>query len=131
MDFKVKMTASGQRNVSAQISGVLKVPEYKTVGSTYELAASKILADKAFKLVSFEHHGLKMTSILFLVQEKAGLLLWWSEKRDNLILPVESRGAFRFDVGLRPPEDWDGTIWASTFKVDEPKGFLLLLDFDK
>jgi len=125
MDFKVKLTGSGQRNVSAQISGLLKVPGFRTVNAT------KIAEEKVFKLVSFEHRGLKMTSIVFLVQEKAGLLLWWNEARENLILPVESRGAFRFDVGLMPPEGWDGAIWATPFKVDEPKGFLLLLDFDR
>jgi hypothetical protein len=125
MDFKTKLTAAGQRNVSAQISGILKVPAYKTVGST------KVVEDKVFKLVQFEQHGLKMTSIVFLVQEKAGLRLWWNEKREDLILPAESRGAFRFDIGLRPPDNWDGAIWASPFKVDETKGFLLLLDFDR
>src|SRR5271157_4739433 len=113
MDFKTKMTASGQRNVSFQISGILKVPGYSTTGN-----ATKIADNKVFKLASCEHRGLKLTSIVFLVQEKAGLLCWWDEARENLILPAESRGAFRFDSGLMAPEGWDGTIWASSFKVD-------------
>src|ERR1700679_3754655 len=96
MSFKVKVTAGGSRNVSVQISGSLP--------------------KGMFELVKFEHLGLKLTSLLFLIQEKAGLYLWWD--KDDLILPLESRGAFKFDTGLKAPEGWDGTVWASTFASD-------------
>ena len=113
MNFKAKMTGGGSRNVSAQISGFID-------------------KDKVtFPLVQFEHHDLKLTSVAFLIQEKAGLYLWWDEGREELILPLESRGAFRFDVGIKSPEGWNGQLWAESFKVDEAKAFLLLLDFDK
>lgn len=111
--FKVKITADALRNASVQISGGLPSQE-----------------EGKFKLVKFEHLGLKLTSVLFLIQEKAGLYLWWDE--DNLILPVESRGAFKFDIGLKAPEDWDGQIWGQAFKTEEfDKAFLLIMDFDK
>lgn len=114
MDFKAKVTAAGSRNVSVQISGFLKTD-----------------CEDTFELVSFEHHELKLTGVLFLIQEKAGIYLWWDKERENLILPLESRGSFKFDGLVKCPQGWDGKIWASAFKIDEPKGFLLLLDFDK
>lgn len=114
MSFKVKTTAAGSRNVSIQISGFVKADD-----------------EDIFELANLEHRGLKVTSVVFLIQEKAGLFLWWDKDRNELILPLESRGAFRFDTGLKCPDDWDGKIWAESFKVDEDKAFLLLLDFDK
>jgi hypothetical protein len=68
----------------------------------------------------------------FLVQEKMGFQLWWDEDLTQIMMPVESRGAFRFD-GVRPPiEGWKGGIWFVPFKVDEDsKMFVISLDFDK
>jgi|SRR6266851_1712453 len=113
--FKAKMTANGAHNVAVQISGGLPIEE-----------------EGMFTLFKFDYASLKLTSVLFLVQEKAGLYLWWGE--ENLILPAESRGAFKFEIGIKSPEGWDGTLWGSSFKTsdtDRAKGFLLLLDFDR
>src|SRR6266850_3820010 len=113
MTFKVKTTASGARNVSIQARGWL--PRNTDI----------------FKLVEFEHHGLKLTSFLFLIQEKAGLYLWWDRDGNDLILPLESRGAFKLELGIKSPEDWSGQIWAEAYGVVEaPRAFLLLMDFD-
>lgn len=111
------MTAAGSRNVSVQISGILGTADH---------------CDGVFPLVRLEHTDLKIMSFLFLIQEKAGVLLWWDEDRRDLILPLESRGAFKLETGIKSPPGWDGQIWAEAFKIDdETKGFLLLLDFDK
>ncbi len=113
MTFKVKTTAAGLRNVSVEISGWLP-------------------RDDRFSLIASNHPALKITSFLFLIQEKAGLYLWWDKEGNDLILPLESRGAFKLEVGIKSPEGWDGVIWAQAFKTDqEDKAFLLLMDFDK
>ena len=117
MTLKVKTTAAGSRNVSVQISGILGTADH---------------CHGVFPLVKLEHTDIKLMSFLFLIQEKAGLLLWWDEAQENLILPLESRGAFKLEVGIKSPEGWDGQIWAEAFKVDDDvKGFLLLMDFDR
>ncbi len=130
MKFKAKLTADGERNASVQISGMLEEPRSCEYSGLKEFNKAKT-GDKAFKLCEFKNHGLGLTDILFLVQEKAGLYLWWDEGKSNLILPIESRGAFRFDSRVRCPDDWNGQIWASSFKVDEPKAFFLAMGFDK
>jgi hypothetical protein len=114
MTIKIKETASGSRNVSVEISGILE----------------KVHEDKPFRLVKFETHALKLTRLMFAIQEKGGLLLWWDEACEHLVLPLESRGGFNFD-GRKAPDHWDGQIWATAFKIDEPKGFLIIMDFDK
>jgi hypothetical protein len=117
MSLKVKSTAAGSRNVSVQISGILGTVEH---------------CEGIFPLVKLEHTNLKLTSFLFLIQEKAGLLLWWDEEKKDLILPLESRGAFKLETGIKSPEGWDGQIWAEAFKIDDNvKGLLLLMDFDR
>jgi len=85
---------------------------------------------KAIQLLSELDKGIRLASVAFLVQEKMGFTLWWDEGLTQPMMPVESRGAFRFD-GVRPPPDWKGELWAVPFKVDEPKMFVLNLDFDK
>lgn len=113
MDFKVKETAAGARNVSVEISGF--IPRQHD----------------PFELVTLMHKPLKITSFLFLIQEKAGLYLWWDKEGKQLILPLESRGAFKLEMGLKSPEGWDGKIWATGFNTESAKAFLLLMDFDR
>jgi hypothetical protein len=74
----------------------------------------------------------KLEALLWLVQEKAGLLLWWEEGK--LIAPLESRNSVRLDLGWNSPRsDWSRTLSLSSFGVVEPlpKHFTLVLDFDK
>jgi hypothetical protein len=75
----------------------------------------------------------RLDGIIFAVQEKAGINLWWlGEDENRLILPVESRGYFNFEgvMTLPSPEGAKG-IQMTTFKVDEPKSFLMMLDLVK
>jgi hypothetical protein len=111
--IKVIKTADGGRNASFEVSGFLE----------------KSLGDKVFLLCELGAK-VRFTNILFAIQEKAGLYLWWDKAKKNLVLPLESRGNFKLD-GVQSPEDWDFKLWASAFNVDQPKGFLLILDFDK
>lgn len=86
---------------------------------------------KVCSLVSGLDSAVKLASVAFLVQEKMGFQLWWDKDLTEPLLPVESRGAFRFD-GVRPPGAWKGEIFAVPFKVDEDrKMFVLSLDFDR
>jgi hypothetical protein len=62
-----------------------------------------------------------------------GIYLWWNKQA--LLLPMESRNAARFDSPLRPPTDWDGRVWISTYgfalaPANPTKAFFFLLDFD-
>jgi hypothetical protein len=83
--------------------------------------------------------GLRLDAAVWAIQEKMGLVLWWSkpEGEHDLILPMESRNAMRFDEGLDSPrveKGWRGILHLSSFRVEEPpmpKRFFVLLDFDK
>jgi hypothetical protein len=114
MLIKVNKVHSGGRNLTLVFTGVIDKED----------------ESKAICLVSKLDAGVKLSSVAFLVQEKAGFQLWWDEDLTEPMMPVESRGAFRFD-GVRPPSDWKGEIFLVPFKVDEKKMFVLSLDFDK
>lgn len=114
MSIKVNQTAGGSRNVSVEISGFLETSHQ----------------DKVFPLAQFADVHLKLTRVMFAIQEKGGILLWWDEACEHLVLPLESRGGFSFD-GRKSPPGWNGQLWAQAFKIDEPKAFLIILDFDK
>jgi hypothetical protein len=85
--------------------------------------------------------GVRLDSVVWAIQEKMGFHLWWENeyKEENLILPLESRNAMRFDEGIPSPrvaQGWKKTIWLSSFKTlsqdpDLAKHFFILLDFDK
>ena len=81
--------------------------------------------------------GIRLDAAVWAIQEKAGIYLWWgseTKNEENLILVCESRNFMRFEDGVLSPrmdKGWDGKIYFSTFKVDEPKAFFLILDFDK
>lgn len=78
--------------------------------------------------------GLRLDSVIWLIEEKAGLTLWWGLKNppeEKLILPMESRNSLRFDRPLDGPKDLI-YIKIKTAKLEPtPKAFFLLLDFDK
>jgi hypothetical protein len=121
MIFKANKVHGGQKNIVYVLSGLVNKED----------------EGKAVCLVSELDRAVKLASVAFLVQEKMGLQLWWDEALTEPMLPVESRGAFRFD-GVRPPPDWAGQIWVKPFKVDMPgeprvfpKMFVLSLDFDR
>lgn len=117
MPIKVKTTANSSRNIAVQISGFL-IPDVQ------------VQTKGPFLFCQLDNPKVKMTRLTWTIQEKGGLYLWWDKDRKDLVLPLESRNGINFD-GLKAPEDWDGALWASGFKLDEPKGFLVIVEFDK
>ena len=75
--------------------------------------------------------AMRIDSLVFAIQEKAGFNLWWvegegSEKR--LILPLESRGFFNFE-GMQSLQSKHAIgIAMESFNVSSTKTFLILLD---
>lgn len=117
MGLQANITAYGHRNASVVIKGFLDTSNPGKLFSFKDTSASQ----------------LKLTQVTWLIQEKAGLYLWWDEGRSDLLLPLESRGGMKFD-GLRGPEEWDGSIWATAFTRDLGEmwsAVVLVLDFDR
>jgi hypothetical protein len=83
--------------------------------------------------------GIRLDSAVWTIQEKMGLVLWWRkpEMEGDMVFPMESRNAIRFEDGLSSPrfgEGWDGGLYLSGFNVEVgplPKRFFVLLVFDK
>lgn len=113
--LNIDKVAGGQRNVTLHITGVIED----------ELRLTPIdLVDKE----------LKIKSLVWMVQEKLGLQLWWDEER--MMLPMESRNAVRFDTGLKPPAGWNGKLYVSSFNfklppVHKTKSFFIVMDLDR
>jgi hypothetical protein len=103
--------SANSRNFTFQVTGVL----------TEEMPLTPIDLGMA---------NLRLASLVWIVQEKLGLYLWWDDNTD--ILPMESRNTVRFDASIPAPEKWDGRIWLSSFGFVKPKKtFFLVMDFDK
>lgn len=119
--LKIKLPQEG-KNITLQVTGSLDG----------ELGLTPILDIKALKTPAV---GIRLDSATWLIQEKMGLILWW--KKDDLLLPLESRGSIRLDVGIYNSvgEDWDGIIRLSSFGYSsntfKPKYFHLTLDIDR
>ena len=80
--------------------------------------------------------GIRLDSAVWLIQEKMGIFLW--RDKDDLLLPLESRGSARFDSGitLKKNVGWGGQLLISTFGFNsgitmKVKGFHLTLDMDR
>ncbi len=119
-EISVKVVGEGHKNCTLQVSGIL----FK------EITNFQILK---FADLSHDATGVKLESVLFAIQEKAGLFLNWTKgKETSLILPLESRGVFNFEgmQCINSPEATDG-ISISAFGVPTPKAFLLMLDMGK
>jgi hypothetical protein len=111
--IRVRQVAGGGKNVTFHVTGIL----------TGEMTFEEIAIDRDKKDV-------KLASLVWLIQEKLGLVLWWDKKTE--VLPMESRNSVRFDTSLRPPEGWDGSIYLTSFGFAAPKKlFFLVLDFDR
>lgn len=77
-----------------------------------------------------KHGKLKLTSALWLIEEKMGFYLCWDF--GSVIMPMESRNSIRFDQAIPCPDKWQGTLWLKPFKFIPPAmAFLVVLDFDK
>lgn len=119
LPLKVKQVAGSQKNLTLQVRGYVS-KDYRDM--------SPILVEEKFD------RGLpKLSSLVWLVQEKMCLYLWWD--KEDLLLPLESRNSVRFDHALQPPERWNGTMYLSVSNWSQPdpggKAFLIVLDFDR
>jgi hypothetical protein len=112
--LKITQVAGGNRNATFQIRGFVS-------GENLNLAKIHV------------SEGLKLSSALWIVQEKLTLHLLWGE--NDQLFPMESRNAARFDSVIKPPEGWNGTLYLSSSNWDQPtatgKSFFVLLDFDR
>ena len=117
MTLKAKWPQASGRNLTFQATGIL-APGDDLKGKLLSIS----------DLARPEMKGLKVESVLFVLQEKMGLLLWWDEQATDLILPLESRGYFSFAYPIHCPQGWNGEIWWTAFKVDEVKHFYLTLE---
>lgn len=80
--------------------------------------------------------AIRIDSVVYAIQEKAGFNLWWVEgegpDEKRLILPLESRGYFNFEP-MQSLQSKDAIgIAIESFNVGTaPKTFLILLDMVK
>lgn len=76
---------------------------------------------------------MRLESVVWVIQEKLGVELYWDQDRPLWIM--ESRNSMRFDRGIPSPKDWGGSMWIRTVgfnnPVTETKLFFFVLDFDK
>lgn len=123
----VQITKDGSKNFSILVKGIAT----KDFERTPILDLSKLMPPRE------GWKGIRLDSAVWAIQEKAGLTLWWGAEdgESDLALPMESRNAMRFDEGLMSPrviEGWKKILYLSSFHVvDEPKKFMVILDFDK
>lgn len=123
----VQITKDGPKNCSILIKGFadLRTPDEKILDLT-DLTPP----NQGWK-------GLRLDSVVWIIEEKMGVRLWWGadQTEGNFILTCESRNFLRTDEGVPSPRidrGWKGELWMSVFKAEtERKGFLLILDFDK
>jgi hypothetical protein len=115
MTLKVSRVAGGMRNVTLHCTGCIE----------HDLPLTPL--DTGIV------EGMKLTSLMWVIQEKMGLYLWWD--KETLLMPLESRNSVRFDTGISAPYGWDGKMYLSSYLCNTPpspmKAFLLVLDFDR
>lgn len=72
--------------------------------------------------------GIRLDSIIWVVEEKATLYLCWG---DQVIMPVESRNSIRFDTPLNSPKEVRQIRVSCRKAMPFSCAFFLLLDMDK
>lgn len=121
---RTTLVADGSRNASVHVVGAYWDP----------LPLCVFDAQKHFK----EAKRIKIESLVWLLQEKLTLLLYWSHPDENdFMLPMESRNYVRFDRGLESPKTWNGELWVKPENIKRSeedtldKHFMFILDLDK
>jgi hypothetical protein len=125
-----RTTADGERNASISVTGTFLIDEPEIV-----------ILDIKKHLTPVPPKGVKIENLVWLLQEKLTLLLFWGTT--EFILPMESRNYVRFDRGIQSPhlDKWDGTLRVTASNVQNPnnydrinfspKYFTIILDLDK
>lgn len=124
-----RVLKDGQRNCSVLVKGFV----------TADFDPTPVLDIKRLETPREGWKGLRIDSVVWVVQEKMGLHLWWQfpEGEEDLIWTMESRNSARFDDGVPSPrveKGWGGILHLSSFRVAEgtvPKGYMVILDLDK
>jgi hypothetical protein len=119
--FNVKIQHDGMKNAVLQVSGSIDkdITEARPILKLNELSGSP--------------KTLRIESLVFALQEKMGIILWWKDEEGMTpILPVEGKGGLDFSVmqGIHGPKTLEG-IYITTFGVDKLKYMLLTLDLTK
>jgi len=125
----VEVIKDGQKNFSILIKGIVKV----------DFDPTPILDLSKLQTPATGWKGVRLDGAVWAIQEKMTFKLWWNkpESEADLMFPLESRNAMRFDEGLPSPrmeKNWRGILYLSGCRVLEgplPKCFMILLDFDK
>lgn len=75
----------------------------------------------------------KIVSILWVIQEKLGIHLWWG--KDDPFITMESRNGFSPVRQITPPDGWEGTLYMTAYGVKSneylPKHFWFTIEIDK
>lgn len=120
MWVKARQISRGGRNVTLRLTGEVRRP----------VPPAQVTIPRE----GTEAH--KLVSVLWVIQEKMWITLRW--EKDEPFLLMESRNGLRFDVPDAAPKDWDGKMWLAAYNQDgkygghdQPKEFLISLDFDR
>jgi len=119
MIFAVQTLADAQRNYTVRLVGHL----------TSDIARMPCLElPEGRRRISLDRAS-------WLIQEKMGLALYWTQHDASLLLVMESRNAMSCAPELQPPPEWDGRLWLESFGFarvpDPPARFTVTLDFDR
>jgi hypothetical protein len=110
--IKISQRAAGQRNVTFNVWGRIE---------SFDCVEEIVLGAM----------GLKLSSLVWLIEEKMGLYLM--RNREEVWIPMESRNSIRFEHGL--PVEGE-SLWLCPFANSDLGGspsrsFFLVMDFDK
>lgn len=132
MPFQVSKLAASGKNYILRVAGTLDFAAHQLPALIDDLTFDSSL------------RGLRLDGATWLIQEKAGIRVWWSEQAaaaptsfdpESLLLVCESRNGIRMDPGWPSPPAWGKQLWLSSFgleRVPEPPcHFTLVLDFDR
>lgn len=117
MEITSRVLGSGERNLGLVVKGILE----------------EDLVEPRPVLEWKETRPPKIVSLLWVVQEKMGIHLWWSKTEP--FLTMESRNGFSPVRQITPPEAWEGTIYMTAYGVKSneylPKHFWFTIEIDK
>ena len=135
MPLTTRILENGSRNAKVLVTGLIQ---------------ADLPPVKVFGLEDLQATALKIEGIVWVIQEKLGLRMWWGIGEAqasgiplltdaNLIFVMESRNAVRLDHGLDSPrrsEKWDKTVWMDSFNfgaapTEKTKAFTLIIYLDK
>ena len=123
MHAVTRLLYDGQKNVLILVTG--EIPSTDS-GLVKEFTAVE------FSKLAGSPKGLRLDTVIWLIEEKAGLQFWWAgEAFESFLLPMESRNHLRFDRPLDSPPGTTHVLIKPGKSESGPRMFMLLLDFSK